>query len=194
MDERKHKPLPGNILCVRPANEWWRYIATLSLIGWAHTQIDLWHRRPNNDMGQPWLVGKVQNGLATLKTVNFFQLYSCPSQGTLPLHVQKLLKHCTVEPIKYFFHWSYKDFLSMVLLFLETKWWKINNNNMINRIRLFKNIEKIQQNLPLLNAWLPLVFQYKWHTSDDIRVHTDTEMALIMTKPFGYVRLSHARC
>ena len=28
----------GIILCIRPTNERWRYIATSSLIGWAHTQ------------------------------------------------------------------------------------------------------------------------------------------------------------
>ena len=30
----------GSIFCVCPANERWRYIATSSLIGWAHTQND----------------------------------------------------------------------------------------------------------------------------------------------------------
>ena len=31
---------PWIILCMRPANERWRYTVTPSLIGWAHTQID----------------------------------------------------------------------------------------------------------------------------------------------------------
>ena len=32
----------GIILCMRPANESWRYTVTPSLIGWAHTQNDPW--------------------------------------------------------------------------------------------------------------------------------------------------------
>ena len=34
---------PGIILCMCPANETQRYIVTLSLIGWAHSQNDIWH-------------------------------------------------------------------------------------------------------------------------------------------------------
>ena len=34
------EPISGNILCMCPANERWRYIAMSSLIGWAHTQKD----------------------------------------------------------------------------------------------------------------------------------------------------------
>ena len=36
----------GIILCIRPANERWRYTVTPSLIGWAHIQNDtwVWHR------------------------------------------------------------------------------------------------------------------------------------------------------
>ena len=30
----------GIILCMCPANEWWHYNVTLSLIGWVHTQND----------------------------------------------------------------------------------------------------------------------------------------------------------
>ena len=43
-----HSNLPGAnkltwiILCMRPANERWRYNVTPSLIGWAHTQNDPW--------------------------------------------------------------------------------------------------------------------------------------------------------
>ena len=32
----------GTILCMRPANERWRYILTSSLIGWMYTQNDPW--------------------------------------------------------------------------------------------------------------------------------------------------------
>ena len=32
--------MPGIILCMRPANERWRYTVTPSLIGWVHTQND----------------------------------------------------------------------------------------------------------------------------------------------------------
>ena len=32
------KPFSGILLCMRSANKRWRYIVTLSLIGWAHTQ------------------------------------------------------------------------------------------------------------------------------------------------------------
>ena len=34
---------PGIILFMQPANERWRYIATSSLIGWKHTQNDIWY-------------------------------------------------------------------------------------------------------------------------------------------------------
>ena len=33
------------ILCMRPANERWRYTVALSLIGWVHTQNDPWSYR-----------------------------------------------------------------------------------------------------------------------------------------------------
>ena len=36
----------GTILCMRPANERQCYIVTSSLIGWGHTQNDLWQCRP----------------------------------------------------------------------------------------------------------------------------------------------------
>ena len=32
--------IPGILLCMRPANERWRYTVTPSFIGWAHTQKD----------------------------------------------------------------------------------------------------------------------------------------------------------
>ena len=35
-------PNPGIILCVRQANERWRYNVMPSLIGWTHTENDLW--------------------------------------------------------------------------------------------------------------------------------------------------------
>ena len=38
---------PGINLCMRPANERWCYIVTWSLIGWAHTQNDLWTPHPH---------------------------------------------------------------------------------------------------------------------------------------------------
>ena len=34
--------LAGIILCMRPANERWRYNVTASLVGWAHAQKDPW--------------------------------------------------------------------------------------------------------------------------------------------------------
>ena len=38
--QKKMYPFTGINLCMRPANEKRHYIVTLSLIGWAHTQID----------------------------------------------------------------------------------------------------------------------------------------------------------
>ena len=35
-------PDPGSILCVRQANERWRYNVKPFLIGWAHTENDPW--------------------------------------------------------------------------------------------------------------------------------------------------------
>ena len=35
---------PGIVLCIRPANERWHYILTMSFIAWAHTQNNSWSR------------------------------------------------------------------------------------------------------------------------------------------------------
>ena len=68
----------GIILRMRPANERWRYSVTPSLIGWAHTQNDLWDSlltfRSDSDLD--W-------GSLPYKTWNSHDLYSC-------LHIQSL--------------------------------------------------------------------------------------------------------
>ena len=47
----------GIILCMRPANERWRYTVTPSLIGWAHTQNDprAWDCNYDREWGVLWL-------------------------------------------------------------------------------------------------------------------------------------------
>ena len=46
----------GIILCVRPANQRWRYIVTSSLIGWAHPQNDPYFRVSELALMEQWML------------------------------------------------------------------------------------------------------------------------------------------
>ena len=61
LSNSKHNPIPWRpgpvfyaeiILCMHPANEKWRYSVTPSLIGWEHTQNDLYWCMAGQGLGQ----------------------------------------------------------------------------------------------------------------------------------------------
>ena len=76
-------PEAGIILCMRPAKEKRRYILTWSLIGWAHTQNDLWSLSDVTDItstllnSYDYLISKTWIAQYTANGIDTSPVYEC---------------------------------------------------------------------------------------------------------------------
>ena len=80
------------ILCMRPANERWRYNVTSSLIGWAHAQNDPCSKYANATMGQNSRIGLILGPvLAYLRCIKDEIIRQRTETGTYNWH--RILMH-----------------------------------------------------------------------------------------------------
>ena len=81
---------PEVILCMHPANERRRYIATSSMIGWAHIQYNPWESNDHSEFLEVWLRQRIPDN---------------PNRHRHPF--RKLTpSHTHIKPLKYIYDWN----------------------------------------------------------------------------------------